>query len=41
MAGRGESEAVFLTIMGAGIERDPIAATMRAVARLTAQRRRQ
>jgi glutamine amidotransferase len=33
--GTTDSEAVFLAIMGAGIERDPIAATTRVVARLT------
>jgi predicted glutamine amidotransferase len=34
--GTTDSEAVFLAIMGAGIERDPIDATKRVVARLTA-----
>jgi predicted glutamine amidotransferase len=33
--GTTDSEAVFLAIMGAGIEHDPVAATMRVVARLT------
>ena len=33
--GTTDTEAIFLAIMGAGIERDPIAATTRVVARLT------
>jgi predicted glutamine amidotransferase len=33
--GTTDSEAVFLAILGAGVERDPIAATMRTLATLT------